>query len=122
MIAQYAGVAALEMDDEWIEGQRARYRRRRDRAFGVLSNIEGIECTRPECAFYLFPRIASWMEARGFASDVAVADALREHEGLRVVPGSAFGAPGHLRLSYGLADDELDIALERIRSFFTRTE
>ncbi|TDJ74185.1 MAG: aminotransferase class I/II-fold pyridoxal phosphate-dependent enzyme [Planctomycetota bacterium] len=117
MIAQYAGIAALEMDDEWIEAQRTRYRRRRDRALAGLAGIEGVQCARAECAFYLFPAIGRWMAARGTARDTDVTDALRA-QGLLLVPGSAFGAPGHLRLSYGLADEELDEALGRLRRFF----
>lgn len=117
VVAQYAGIAALALDDDWITAQRARYRERRDRGLAALAGIEGVQCARPDSAFYLFPSIAEWMTAHGFASDENVADALRSGAGLSVSPGSAFGAPGHLRLSCGLADATLDRALGRLRGF-----
>ncbi|MFI6729101.1 pyridoxal phosphate-dependent aminotransferase [Streptomyces atratus] len=91
-VSQLAAVAALEGTQEVLAQRRAVYRRRRDAALAILRQSRHLDTVAPDGAFYLFPRLAT-------GDDLAVADALLE-AGCATVPGSAFGAPGHLRLSF----------------------
>ena len=109
-IAQHAGIAALTMDDAWIHQQRVRYRRRRDLSLAGLSKIQGLSCVSPEAAFYLFPSISG--------DDHRIVEGLRREEGVLLVPGSAFGVAGHLRLSCSPRDSQLEEAIERMTRFF----
>ena len=77
-----------------------------------LNSIEGIECTRSQGAFYLFPKIKSLG-----LSDNDFAAKLLEDEKVAVVPGSAFGAEGYMRLSYATSDDVIEKGLERLNHF-----
>ena len=100
-LAQYAGIAALTMDERWIDEQRARYRVRRDWMHAQLSALGWPLGPRPEAAFYLLLPLGEGVD------DLAAARALREQEGLSLVAGSAFGAPGHLRLACSAPLEEL---------------
>ncbi|MDX2543560.1 pyridoxal phosphate-dependent aminotransferase [Streptomyces sp. WI04-05B] len=91
-VSQLAAVAALDGPQEILAERRAVYHRRRDAALAILRRSPHLETTAPDGAFYLFPRHAT-------GDDLAVADALLD-AGCATVPGSAFGAPGHLRLSF----------------------
>lgn len=118
MIAQHAGIAALDLDGGWEEAVRMGLRRRRDRVLAGLEGLPGISCLRPAGAIYAFPRVAEWMAAHGVASDQALADRLRDEAGVKVLAGTPFGAPGHLRLSIAAPETALDKALARLRNFF----
>jgi aspartate aminotransferase len=110
-LAQHAAIAALSMDDTWIRAQRARYRRRRDRAWALLESLGCAPACLPDTAFYLFFPVPPGAE------DDAIVRDLRLNEGLTVLSGSDFGAPGHIRLSCGASDAELDEAGLRLRRF-----
>ena len=86
--------------------------RRRLRLLEGLNAIEGIECTRSQGAFYLFPQI----RFEGI-SDSEFAGNLLEAEKVAVVPGSAFGADGYMRLSYATSDTVIEKGLERLARF-----
>jgi aspartate aminotransferase len=91
-VSQLAAVAALEGPQEILVERRAVYRRRRDAALAILGRSPHLDTMAPDGAFYLLPRLAT-------GGDLTVADALLE-AGCATVPGGAFGAPGHLRLSF----------------------
>jgi aspartate aminotransferase len=112
-VAQHAAEAALRGPQDAVEAMRARFEARRDRLLTGLSGIDGLQVARPRGAFYLFVDVRGLIE-RGLADDVAVARHLLDAARVAVVPGSAFGAPGHIRLSYAAAEAELDRAVERI--------
>ncbi|MDQ0960428.1 aspartate aminotransferase [Streptomyces sp. B4I13] len=90
-VSQIAAVAALEGPQDFLTERCETYRRRRDAALAILKQSRHLDVQEPDGAFYLFPRLAT-------DDDPAVADILLE-AGCATVPGSAFGAPGHLRLS-----------------------
>ncbi|BDU74278.1 pyridoxal phosphate-dependent aminotransferase [Mesoterricola silvestris] len=117
MISQHAGIAALQLDGAFEREMAEGLRVRRDRLQAGLNGIRGIRCGRPEGAIYLFPHVGEWMEAHGVASDPELAARLRDEAGVKVLPGSAFGAPGYLRISIAASLDALDKALERMRTF-----
>ena len=112
LVAQHAGLAALEHGRDWVRERNEDYRRLRAIATGAIEAIEVLDCPRPESAFYLFPRLRSAAGALPGDDEVA-ARLLREH-GLRVLPGSIFGAPGHLRLCYAADESRLRAALGRL--------
>ncbi|WP_218645275.1 pyridoxal phosphate-dependent aminotransferase [Aquitalea sp. LB_tupeE] len=96
-LSQLAAIAALSGPQEFLEERAAIYRQRRDAALEVLRGSQALEVVEPEGAFYLFPKVS------GVINDAKLALLLLE-AGVATVPGSAFGMPGYLRLSF--ATDE----------------
>jgi aspartate aminotransferase len=76
--------------------------------------MPGIDCPSPDGAFYVFPSIADAATATGHADDAGFCRWLLEDHGLALVPGRAFGLPGHLRLSFAYSDDDLQNGLSRL--------
>lgn len=92
-LSQIAAIAALEGPQEVLLERNVIYRQRRDAAIATLSKSQALDVPIPDGAFYLFPRLKEQRD------DVVVADRLLD-AGVATVPGSAFGAPGHIRLSF----------------------
>ena len=113
-ISQAAALAALTGDNTLLDVRRAELRSRRDRVVAALNAIPGIECPSPDGAFYVFPRIEEAIAATGHADDAGFCRWLLEDHGLALVPGRAFGLPGHLRLSFAYSDDDLEKGLVRM--------
>ncbi|MFB6229783.1 MAG: pyridoxal phosphate-dependent aminotransferase [Salinibacter sp.] len=120
-ISQKAGVAALEMDPEPVHEMVASFRRRRDVVLERLRDIDGLRCPTPEGAFYLYPDVSSFLGAEapdgsiiGDSSDLCFY--LLEEHNVALVPGTAFGAPNGLRLSYASSMEDLETALDRIEA------
>ncbi|HHC08723.1 MAG TPA: pyridoxal phosphate-dependent aminotransferase [Actinobacteria bacterium] len=118
-VAQRAALAALEGPTEPIEAMRRAFDRRRRLMWELLSSIPGFEVLEPAGAFYAFPRVEGVLggsvAGRPVATSLELAEVLLEAAEVAVVPGEAFGAPGHLRLSFALSDDELVEGVTRIR-------
>lgn len=94
----------------------ATYRARRDRVVGALNDM-GLPTRRPQGAFYAFPNIeATGMDDEEFC-ERAIAEA-----GVGLVPGSCFGAAGHVRLSFCVSDADLDEALRRLAAFVSKRQ
>lgn len=108
---QAAGVAALDQD---TRPMRDTYRRRRDYVTARLDRM-GLTYPAPEGAFYVFPDIRRY----GLGSDEFCTRLIREG-GLAAVPGSCFGAEGHIRLSYCYSDPQLQTALDRLEAFLNQ--
>jgi aspartate aminotransferase len=113
-ISQAAAVAALEGDQACVREMAAAYRQRHDFFVAGLNAIEGFVCRPAEGTFYAFPDCSAAISRLGLDDDVALAEFLLDSAGVACVPGSAFGAPGHLRFSYACSQDSLSAALERI--------
>jgi len=113
---QLAGLAALTGSQDCVAAAVERYERRRDWLVDALNGLPGVHCTRPGGAFYAFPDVRK-IEARTGLSTEQLAARLLEAHGVAVLPGTAFGpgGAGHLRLSFATADDDLEVALGRIR-------
>ena len=113
--AQYGALAALELDDSVIDAMKTAFARRRDAIVEQLEAIPGVSCSRPDGAFYVFPDFSHFTtsEAR-FADDMKLTSFLLQEARVAVVPGSAFGAPGHLRLSYATSDALIEEGVRRI--------
>jgi aspartate aminotransferase len=116
-IAQYAALEAARGPMDSVGTMLAEYARRRERILKGLRAIPGITCTAPEGAFYVFPNVSSHLNPDR-PTDTAVAKQLLEREYVAVVPGEAFGAPGHLRISYATSIERIDEGLRRIERFF----
>ncbi len=117
-VSQMAALAAVSGPLDVVEEMRATYDRRRRTAHAALSAIPGVTCPLPEGAFYVFPDVSGVLgrEVGGtrVATSVELCAVLLEQARVALVPGEAFGMPGSLRLSYALADDDLERGLARI--------
>lgn len=106
-LSQLAAVAALTGSQALVKERNAIYRQRRDAALHVLRACEAIDIACPEGAFYLLPRIKTIKDDQAFALTML-------EEGVATVPGSAFGMPGHLRLSFATDESILIAGCERL--------
>ncbi len=118
-ISQWAGVAALNGPQDFIAEHNVHFRARRDRLVAALNAIDGIECTMPRGAFYVYPSCAGVMgrktpSGQTISSDQDLALYLLESVGVAVVFGEAFGLSPAFRISYAAADDLLIDAAARI--------
>jgi len=108
-ISQWAAVAALDGDQSFLEGWRATYAKRRDQLVSRLNAMPGISCLTPPGAFYAFADVSEVTD-----DDAEFALRFLEETGVATVPGSAFHAPGHIRISYAAALSELEDAMDRL--------
>ena len=116
-ISQAAARAALTGDQACVRDMCAEFRRRHDFVLAGLNRIAGFSSTPAEGTFYLFPNVEAAIRMKRAASDVELCERLLEHAGVALVPGSAFGAPGHLRLSFAASLDTLAEAIARTEKF-----
>jgi aspartate aminotransferase len=114
-IVQHGAIAALKLEDEVIAGMRDIFRARRDLIVAGLRDIKGITCALPQGAFYVFPDFSAYIGER-FADDLALGAYLLEEAKVALVPGSAFGAPGFMRLSYATSDALITEGIARIKA------
>ncbi|MFK3936318.1 pyridoxal phosphate-dependent aminotransferase [Alkalihalobacillus sp. NPDC078783] len=115
--AQYGAIAAYTEDDGSVETMRQAFEERLDIAYEKLIQIPGVSCVKPKGAFYLFPNVREAVEACGYTDVDSWVEALLEEEKVALVPGSGFGAPDNVRLSYATSLDQFLAALERIERF-----
>ena len=115
--AQYGAIAAYDGPQEPVEEMRQAFESRLDTIYGKLVDIPGVSCIKPQGAFYLFPNVKRAIELTGFSNVEEFTTALLEEAQVAVIPGSGFGAPDNIRLSYATSLDLLEAAVERIHSF-----
>lgn len=116
-ISQYAAVAALTGDQACVQEMTKAYQERHDYLYKELSAIPGITCTPSDGTFYIFPSVAGLLTiSPDINSDLTFADYLLREANIAVVPGSAFGAPGHIRISYATSMDNCVEAIKRIKA------
>ena len=117
-----AAVAALTGPQDVPTQKNAEFQAKRDMVMDVMDSIPGVVCPRPQGAFYVFPDIScAFGKSHGgkaIANDVDFCNALLEAKGVACVPGSAFGEPRALRISYTCPTAQLPVGLQRIREFF----
>ncbi|MDE1899307.1 MAG: pyridoxal phosphate-dependent aminotransferase [Xanthomonadaceae bacterium] len=125
-ITTAAAVAAFSGPQDVTERQCADFAQRRDRVAAALTAIPGVSCPRPQGAFYAFPDISTAFGRRHGSmridNDVDFCAALLESKGVACVPGSAFGEPRALRISYTCPLAQLDAGLKRIQEFFAELD
>lgn len=114
-IAQKAAEAALLGDQSCVKEMTKAFKKRHDTVVARLNEIPGVECLESDGTFYAFPSFAgAFDKLDDVENDQDLAEFLIEKAGVALVPGSAFGAPGHLRLSFATSEANLGEALERI--------
>jgi len=114
-ISQWASVAALEGPQDFIKDWRADYQSRRDYVMGRIAQIDGLSCDVPPGAFYVFVDCKAHMNNK---TDTQLALDVLQDTGVASVAGSAFHMEGFLRLSYGVAQSELETAFDRLEAYF----
>jgi len=116
-ISQAAAVAALNGPQDCVEQMRLEYRRRYDYLLDALNRIDGVHCPTCDGAFYAFPSFHEIIDRLpDIRDDVELAAWFLETAGVAMVPGTAFGAPGHLRLSFATSMENLKSCVQRIET------
>lgn len=113
-IAQAAAHAALAGDQSCITTMVTAFKSRHDYLLEALNSLPGVKCLPSDGTFYAFPDMSEAQQALGCADDVALAELFLNDAGVALVPGSAFGSPGHMRLSYATSMEMLQSAIQRI--------
>ncbi|WP_270179021.1 pyridoxal phosphate-dependent aminotransferase [Alkalihalobacillus sp. CinArs1] len=116
-ISQYAALAAYEGTQEPVETMNKAFEERLNIVHERLSDIPGFTCVKPKGAFYLFPNAKEAARMTGFDSVDAFVKGLLEEEKVALVPGSGFGSPDNVRLSYATSLDVILEAITRIERF-----
>ena len=119
-ISQAAAREALVGDQACVGEMCAEFKRRHDYFFARLRGLPGFECVRADGTFYLFPNVEAAMRAKRVATDVELCERFLDDAGVALVPGTAFGAPGHVRLSFAASVSTLDVAARRLDEFLRR--
>ncbi len=115
-VSQYAAVAALNGDQTYIRESTAIFRQRHDFVHAGLNGIDGVDCTACDGTFYSFPNMQGVIDRLdGVNNDVELGEYLLEQAEVALVPGSAFGAKGYMRLSYATSMENLETAIARLR-------
>ena len=112
MVAQKAAEAALIGSQTCVEEMREVFKQRRELICRLAADIPGWKFNKPQGAFYLFPDVSA------IGDGDAIAEMLLEKAHVAVVPGSAFGCPDCIRLSYAISTEEIEEAMWRIKNAF----
>ena len=121
-ISQAAAVEALNGNQDFIQIRAKAFQERRDFVVNSLNDIEGINCIKPDGAFYVFPSCKGLIGKKDkngnkINNDSDFVQRLLENNGVAVVQGSAFGLEGFFRISYATSMSKLKDAMQRIKSF-----
>ena len=119
-ISQKAAVAALNGPEDEVQRMNASFKTRHDYFVAGLNQLPGVSCLPGSGTFYAFADVREAMKQHGFKDDNAFCEFILAEALVAGVPGSGFGAPGHLRLSFACSEDNLAKALERMNTALTR--
>jgi aspartate aminotransferase len=115
-ISQVAAIAALNGPHDAVNMMVGEYKKRHDYMCDALNKINGFNTSPGTGAFYLFPDVSSVIESKGFADDIEFSSFLIDQANVAVIPGSAFGAEGCIRISYATSMELLKESIARIKS------
>ena len=115
-ISQVAAIAALNGSHDVLKMMVDEYKKRHDYMCDALNEINGFNTSPGTGAFYLFPEVRSVIESKGFADDIEFSSFLIDEANVAVIPGSAFGAEGSIRISYATSMELLKESISRIKS------
>jgi len=116
-ISQAAAEEALVGDQSCIDTMMVEFKKRHDAVVAELNTIEGVDCLTTNGTFYVFPNIEGLMtRLEGVNNDLDFAEYMIEKAGVAIVPGSAFGCEGHMRISIATSMENLENALARIKA------
>jgi aspartate aminotransferase len=114
-ISQVAAEAALNGPQDVLQPMVKAFKERHDYVVGALNQIQGVSCSAADGAFYAFCNVEGAIAKLGLKNDLEFADLLLNTVGVAVVPGSAFGLDGHMRISYATSMKVLEDAIGRIK-------
>lgn len=114
-ISQVAAIAALDGDQACVDDMARAYRERSRYISAALNDLPGIQCREGEGAFYAFPRVVDAIRKLGLRDDGDFVNHLLQNADVAMVQGSAFGAPGYVRISFACSIAELETAVARMR-------
>ncbi|OQX14027.1 MAG: aspartate aminotransferase [Thiothrix lacustris] len=115
-ISQYAAVTALDGEQSFIQTMVNAFEQRHAFVLQAFNAMDGVECLPADGTFYSFPNVVGMIQRLGLENDAALASYLLDKTGVAVVPGSAFGLDGHIRISFATSMTNLENALGRIAS------
>ncbi|MTI14054.1 pyridoxal phosphate-dependent aminotransferase [Sansalvadorimonas verongulae] len=118
-IAQAAAEEALAGPQECVREMVVEFKKRHDYVLNRLNTLPGVKALPADGTFYSFPDFSEAIADAGYKTDVDYAEAVLE-AGVALVPGSAFGAPGHMRLSFATSMENLNKALDRLEAFLAK--
>ncbi|MDD5393908.1 MAG: pyridoxal phosphate-dependent aminotransferase [Thiothrix sp.] len=113
-ISQYAARVALDGDQSFIKTMVDAFEQRHAFVLKAFNAMDGVECLPADGTFYSFPNMAGMIKRLGLENDLALSAYLLDKTGVAVVPGSAFGLEGHIRISFATSMANLEDALARI--------
>lgn len=114
-VSQYAAIAALSGDQHCVQSMVVEFKRRHDHVVKRLNRLRGVTALKGDGAFYSFPNCDGVIAANdALKDDLDLASYFLNECGVAMVPGSAFGLPGHIRLSFATSLETLDLALDRL--------
>jgi aspartate aminotransferase len=115
--SQYAAIEAYNGTQDAVETMRIDFESRLERVYPQISAIPGFNVIKPQGAFYLLPEVSEAVNKTGFSNVDEFAEALLTNANVAVIPGSGFGSPDTIRLSYATSIDMLEEAIRRIHVF-----
>ena len=118
-ISQRAATVALNSDQSCVHEMNRHFKARHDWLVAALNSLPGVSCLPGFGTFYAFANVKGAMEKLGCADDNAFAEKLITDALVAVVPGSGFGAPDHMRLSFACSMETLEKAIERMRAILS---
>lgn len=116
-ISQVAAETALNGDQTCLAPMLSAFKERHEYVYNRLNSIDGISCLPSDGTFYSFPDVRGFIDKLdGVSNDMELSEYLIEKAGVALVPGTAFGSPGYIRISYATSLDVLKDALDRIEN------
>ncbi|MBS4194474.1 pyridoxal phosphate-dependent aminotransferase [Bacillus sp. FJAT-49870] len=115
--SQYGAIEAYNGPQTAVEEMRQAFEERLNIIYDKLVEIPGVECKKPQGAFYLYPNFKEAAQIAGFENVDQLVEALLEEALVAVIPGSSFGSPDNIRISYATSLEALEKAVDRIHSF-----
>jgi len=114
-VSQAAAIAALDGDQRCVSDMNAAYAERSRYVVEALNSIPGFECRPGEGAFYAFPRVTGAIESLGLKDDFELVQRILEEAIVVMVPGTPFGSPGYVRISFACSLEQLEESVRRIK-------
>ena len=114
-VSQIAAIAALNGDQSCVQEMNIAYQDRNNFLVTALNSIPGFKCKKADGAFYAFPKVTDAIIQKGLKDDIELVDLILNKTGVAMVPGTPFGAPGYIRLSFACSKENLMEAIRRIK-------
>lgn len=113
-MSQVASLEALSGPQDCVDEMVKEFDRRRRYVVERLNRIEGVVCLKPQGAFYIFPDLSAYYGSKRVMGSISLSEYLLEEVEVAVVPGIAFGADAHIRISYATSMEEIEKGMDRI--------